>query len=447
MATITSSPASGPLRVSAQNPRYFADPAGKIVYLTGAHTWTNLVDMGETDPPPLFDWDAYLDFLTEHNHNFVRLWAWDLTIWDTTANGEHRTHFCTPHPWPRTGPALALDGKPQFDLSRFNETFFDRLRVRVESARQRGIYVSIMLFEGWGLQFVRNGWHAHPLHPDNNVNGIGSAVSDDGRGVEIHELKDPAVTAVHEAYVRKVVDTVNDLDNVLYEISNENHPPSTQWQYHMIRFIHEYERAKPQQHPVGMTFQHEGGSNQTLFDSPADWISPGSDGGYREDPPAADGTKVIIDDTDHLWGIGGNVGWVWKSLCRGLNPIFMDPYDGTILGTDSQWEPMRQALGHVRAVADRLPLAAMTPHNELASTGYCLAQPGAEYLIYAPEGGEVTVDLTAATGELTVEWFYPSTGEAAPSKSVKGEAKRALAAPFAGEAALYLYQGAPGGRK
>ena len=29
------------------------------------------------------------------------------------------------------------------------------------------------------------------------------------------------MTALQEAYVRKVIDTVNDLDNVLYEITNE----------------------------------------------------------------------------------------------------------------------------------------------------------------------------------------------------------------------------------
>lgn len=44
-------PASGPLRVSAVNPRYFADGTGHIVYLTGTHTWNNLQDMGPADPP------------------------------------------------------------------------------------------------------------------------------------------------------------------------------------------------------------------------------------------------------------------------------------------------------------------------------------------------------------------------------------------------------------
>jgi len=40
--------------------------------------------------------------------------------------------------------------------------------------------------------------------------------------LETHSLLDPTVIALQEAYVRQVVDAVNDLDNVLYEISNES---------------------------------------------------------------------------------------------------------------------------------------------------------------------------------------------------------------------------------
>lgn len=72
-------PAAGPLRVSQENPRYFADPSGKVVFLAGSHTWPSLRDMGETDPPQPFDWRGYLDFLTQRHHNFIRLWSWDLS--------------------------------------------------------------------------------------------------------------------------------------------------------------------------------------------------------------------------------------------------------------------------------------------------------------------------------------------------------------------------------
>ena len=130
----------------------------------------------------------------------------------------------------------------------------------------------------------------------------------------------------------------------------------------MIRFIKDYERTKPQQHPVGMTFQYKGGSNQTLFDSPADWVSPNPDGGYRDDPPPADGRKVVLNDTDHLWGIGGNLAWVWKSFTRGYNPIFMDPYDGDVLGNrfDPKWDPIRRSMGYTLRYARRMDLAQST---------------------------------------------------------------------------------------
>ncbi|MBI2506154.1 MAG: hypothetical protein HYW07_23305 [Candidatus Latescibacteria bacterium] len=432
--------AAGPLRVHPDNPRYFTDGSGRAILLVGSHTWNNLQDMGETDPPPAFDWEVYLDFLGRYNHNFVRLWRWELAIWDTRANQENRRHFCAPHPWVRTGPGTALDGKPRFDLAHFDDAYFARLRQRVMSAREHGIYVSIMLFEGWGLQFVEDGWRAHPFNPGNNVNGVNGDPNGEGKGLEVHELVDPAVRAVQEAYVRKVIDTVNDLDNALYEISNENHPPSTEWQYHLVRFIHDYERTLPKQHPVGMTFQYQGGLNQTLFDSPADWISPNPEGGYNEAPPAADGSKVILSDTDHLWGIGGTRAWVWKSFCRGMNPIFMDPYDGAILKTDPQWEPVRRALGYARGLADRIDLAHLQPMSDLASTGFCLAKPGEEYVVYLPEPAEVTVDVTAAPGKLNVEWTNASTGETIPAAPIDGGGKVPLGCPVAGDALVRLFR-------
>jgi len=130
----------------------------------------------------------------------------------------------------------------------------------------------------------------------------------------------------------------------------------------MIDFVKSYEATKPFSHPVGMTFRHMGGTNAELFDSPADWISPNPEGGYRDNPPVADGSKVIISDTDHLWGIGGSQSWVWKSFLRGLNPIYMDPYD------DRGDESVRLSMGRTLMIANRIDLVSMLPHSELAST-------------------------------------------------------------------------------
>src|SRR5262245_13182662 len=151
-------PATGPLRRSEANPRYFADGSGRPVLLAGSHNWHNFQDNGHRlpesqDPPPEFDYDAYLDFLDKHDHNFFRLWRWEAPKW-TDAQPRGVIKYCRPHPWKRPGPGLAADGKPRFDLSAFDPEYFDRLRERVIKARDRGIYVSVMLFEGWELQFT-----------------------------------------------------------------------------------------------------------------------------------------------------------------------------------------------------------------------------------------------------------------------------------------------------
>jgi CubicO group peptidase (beta-lactamase class C family) len=432
----------GPLAVGPQNARYFQNTAdGEIVYLTGSHTWANLVDIGPSDPPLQFDYHAYIDWMATLNHNFMRLWTWELVSWDTKGNGEGKHHTAAPHPYARTGPGAALDGKPKFDLTKYDPAYFDRLHNRLAAARDRGIYVSVMLFEGWGPQFAPGAWEGHPFHPKNNVNGIDGDANGDGLGVEIHELGNRAVTELQQAYARKVIDTVNEFDNVLYEISNENHPPSTPWQYHMIRFIKEYERTKPQQHPVGMTFQYKGGENKTLFDSPADWVSPNPDGGYRDDPPAADGRKVVITDTDHLWGIGGNVAWVWKSFTRGHNPIFMDPYDGEVLGNglDAKWDPIRRSLGYTLRYARRMDLAKTRPSPDVASTKYCLAYPGNQYVVFKPADAGDSVTVKTEPGTYTYEWFDPIGGKqpSGGTRALTEEAAR-FSCPVQGDAVLFL---------
>ena len=154
----------------------------------------------------------------------------------------------------------------------------------------------------------------------------------------------------------------------------------------MINLIHSYESGKPKQHPVGMTSYNDT-NNADLFASPADWISPHSSASekYHTDPPAADGKKVIISDTDHEEGTKTDNRWVWKSFTRGLNTAAID---GKLNGLS--WPPgtnIRTALGQTRTYAEKINLASMIPEGDLASTDYALVNPGSEYLVYAPFGG------------------------------------------------------------
>jgi hypothetical protein len=419
--------AAGPLVVSAANPRYFtvASGDGKAVYLTGSHIWNNLHDgMGpgstcaaETEE---FDYDAYLGFLEERGHNFIRLWRWE-QFKSQAAAGDF--HLCmAPQPWPRTGPREATDGKPRFDLDRFDQTFFDRLRERVMTAGNRGMYVDVMFFEGWALHLSPEPDHVegHPFHAANNVNGIGITSIVDYQVLPL----DPRVQALQDAYIRKVVDALHDLPNVLWEVVNESsgggsvdpvfaetlgqpaNPEwgdSTEWQYWVIDSVKRYEEERGSDaHPIGMTMQfpvpEQTKVNAPLFEGRAEWISPGYDdeifanGGHPaapgspqsrwlEDPPPSDGTKIVISDTDHFAPGRGDALWAWKSFLRGHHPILMD--FGLIGGVTppepsadpmpfDAFEPARYAMGDTRRFAERIGLIEMEPRGDLTSTRFAL---------------------------------------------------------------------------
>ncbi|MBS0170106.1 MAG: DUF4038 domain-containing protein [Nitrospira sp.] len=448
----------GPLRQSTENPRYFADADNRIVYVTGSHTWENFQDVTQT-----FDYPAYLDRLTSLHHNFIRLWVTESIHSDGgwLMNPVPNTNGVAPLPYLRTGPGLALDGRPRLDLSRFNPAYFERLRARVKQAGERGIYVSVMFFQGFSV-VTPGGWKAHPLNGGNNVNGIDGDANGDGLGLEVHRTPGPSVLQIQEAYVRQVLETLHDLDNVLYEVVNEARPESVDWQYHFIRFIKRFERERGfMVHPVGMTFfqlgEFGGGDNRTLFDSEADWISPGGYTKYARNPPATDGRHVQVLDTDHIHGIGGDQEYVWESFMRGYNPIYMDPFDavheltiGEPVLNEPQHERARVAMGQARRWADRLNLKHVTPQGELASTGYCLADQGGEYLIYIPASGAtgetgdgkatrpVTVNLAGESGLFTIEWIELETGRTKQEDMLVGGGERMLTVPFPQSVLLYL---------
>jgi hypothetical protein len=465
-----------PLSILPSNPRYFTNDGEHAIYLTGSHTWANLQDIGLADDPP-FPYTDYLDFMQSFGHNFMRFWMFEQPEGASWTAARILFH---PLPWSRCGAGLANDGLPKFDLTAFNEDYFERMRKRIIQAGERGIYCAIMLFQGWSLHKTSanygDPWPFHPFNAANNVNGVDIPYTrvDDDEHPCLHSTLNLDALAHQEAYVRKVIDTVGNLDNVLYEIINEG--GATEWQYHMIDLIHDIERSRAKQHPVGMTHRIAPRQfNSDLFDSPADWISPAKEPqdwlypgstlleDYQNDPPANAGRKVIINDTDHLWGHGGNPQWVWKSFTRGHHPIFMDPWWPLYIESDPKvtpwtfvggvtkdqrdypdWHPTRRAMGDTLRYANKMNLAAMTPRPELVSSRYCLANPGHEYLIYLPEGGSVTINLRGGSGPFQVEWFLPRVNRTFPGAyPLAGGDYAVTTAPFTGDAVLYLKSTAP----
>jgi len=208
------------------------------------------------------------------------------------------------------------------------------------------------------------------------------------------------------------------------------------------------------------------------LDSRAEWISPGYDdevfagGGHPmapgspqsrwlEDPPAADGRKVVISDTDHYAPGRGDALWAWRSFLRGHHPILMDfgiiggvnPPDPSAGGPMSYaaFEPARWAMGDTLRFAERMNLIQMRPRDDLSSTGYTLANPGQEYLVLQPNEVDGPFTVLLEPGTYTVEWFSIQGRETVPghTRTVENSTATSFSPPSetSGPTVLYLKVG------
>ena len=381
----------------------------------------------------------------------------------------------SPVQYSRPGPGNAQDGNPKFDVTIFDQSYFDRMRARVIAAGNAGIYVSIMMFNGWGLwdkgSAGTNPWTYHPFNSLNNINSIDGDPSSTGKGLLTHGITIMAILNLQKAYVAKVIDTVNDCGNVLYEICNEDDPGSDRvsFQNAIISYIGTYEAGKPKQHPRGMTTLWNAvvGFHQTsCYSSSAEWVSPngGTVGGTNIDPagntidgepPVNDGSvfspqKVVLVDTDHTRPATATIDvWVWKAFLHAYNVIHMDGLSGTTItgrdGTDNVPSAggsaaMRRAMTQIASYAARCNLKTLLPHSSLISLspGYCSANSGTQYLALAPSGGTFTVNLFAAAGvNLTVEWLKISDGTVnTPANVAGGSSAQSFTSPFSTNASV-----------
>lgn len=64
----------------------------------------------------------------------------------------------------------------------------------------------------------------------------------------------------------------------------------------------------------------------------------------------------------------------------------------------------------MRMITDKMNIFTCEPHNDLLSDrdsneAYCIANPGKEYAVYFPDGGEVTLDIGSLKKPAAVRWL------------------------------------------
>jgi hypothetical protein len=101
---------------------------------------------------------------------------------------------------------------------------------------------------------------------------------------------------------------------------------------------------------------------------------------------------------------------------------------------------LARQLGYLYDFTVRLTaLGRMTPRRDLINApNLCLAEPGAEYVVYAPESGNVELNLTRDAAALAGEWLNPRTGARQSLGAVKGGLTLRQECPGSGDWVLHL---------
>ncbi len=406
----------GLLQRHPTNPRVFTDGTVdpdtgecKAIILTGSHHWSNVQQyLGEGNPdnpnwPNSNDWDDlwYLDNIVLLGHNFMRGWIWEDDYYEPTVYFDTDTDTAA----------------YQYDLNVVNPDYIQKLDTLADEAASKGVYLSVLLFQGWSLRGDEEfrdpaPWctptgtppdcsqdKGHPYQETRNVNAIDGDAEGDDDGHEVHVLPHPDnVFDLQLAYAKTIVDALNHHDNIIWEITNESPLDSWQWQYDLIDEIRDYEATMKtadsppedyKRHLIWMSCSRADDSssatgNAFLADAgnTADIVSPCGDAGegYKSDtnvdPPELspqDQHHLSIFDTDHLSPIDAVPEFVWKSMLRGYHPIFMDLsyhldwWDGNRnwTPTDPQWGEIKSSLEAVQKVLDgRVDMARMAPQKK-----------------------------------------------------------------------------------
>jgi hypothetical protein len=238
------------LRLHPDNPHYYEYGGKPRVLITSAEHYGAVLNAA-------FNYVRYLDTLRADGLNLTRVFAGlyrerpdDFGIANNTLAPTPALYIA---PFPRSDTPGALDGLNKFDLSRWNEAWVERLRDFVSQAARRGIVVEVTLF---CVYYRDHMWEASPLHPRNNLEGLAEGAP---RG-EALTLKHAPLVKVQEGFVRKVIEALNEFDNVLYEICNEPYATGApdDWQRHIGRTIAAAEARLPKRHLIAQNIANNG---------------------------------------------------------------------------------------------------------------------------------------------------------------------------------------------
>jgi hypothetical protein len=421
--------ASQPISLHPQNPHYFLFRGKPTVLITSAEHYGAVLNLD-------FDYVPYLDELRANGFNLTRTFTGAYVEDPTSFNITNNTLAPKPGrficPWARSSEPGYANGGNKFDLTKWDDAYFKRLKDFVRQAGRRGVVVELVLFCPY---YGDREWALSPLNARNNVNGIGNV-----HRTEVLTMKHKNLVSVQEAMVRKIVTELNEFDNLYYEICNEPYfgGVTLEWQEHIAKVIHETENSLPNKHLIAQNIAN----GSVKIEKPNPLVSIFNF--HYSNPPDSVAlnyhlNRVIAFDETGFKGIQDRPyrtdGWEFiiagGGVYNNLDYSFTTSHErGTFVLPESQpgggGPELRKQLKILKDFINSFDFIRMKPDNSVikggvpnGATARALVEHGRAYAIYIKEGTQANLVVELPKGTYRAEWLNPRTGQIEKSERLQ----------------------------
>ncbi len=449
---------AAPIRVDDLNHHYFRYKGKTTVLITSGEHYGAVINAD-------FDGSKYLDTLQRDGLNYTRLFAGSYIEVPGKSFGIRKNTLAPLAgrllvPWARSNEPGYAGGGNRFDLDRWDERYFARLRRFLSEAEERGIIVEITLFSS---QYGDAQWALSAFNAKNNVNHT-AAIG----WKSINTLDNGNLLGYQELYTRKLVREANPFPNVLFEIQNEpwsdhgvlvdainpylpmpqraRYPNSVDvadaaslaWQKRVAQWIMAEEAGLPNEHLIAQ--------NYCNFRFPVDTTIPGVGiiNFHYAYPDAAIlnyglGKALAYDETGFLgqsddaylrqaWNFMLSGGSTFDSLDYSFTPGREDGSEIEPNGPGGGSPVLRKQLGILHAFLDKLPLVEMRPdaHTAVHGAGVevrMLSGSKGVYAAYLDGKGPSRISLDLPIGSYRGEWMDTETGAITQIPELRGNGR------------------------
>jgi len=445
--------AAEPIRLHSDNPHYFFWRGKPTILVTAGEHYGAVLNLD-------FDYARYLDELKANGLNLTRTFSGTYREVSGSFNIVGNTLAPSPDrfvcPWARSDTPGASDGRNKFDLTKWDERYFARLKDFIKQAGERGIVVELVLF---CTMYDDTFWKASPMNVVNNVNGIGAVARN-----EVYNAKDTNLLSIQVGVVRKLVTELNAFDNLYYEVCNEPYERgglTKEWNARIIAAIAETEASLPAKHLIAQGFPPVSNPINDLDPrvSILNFHAAKPDHvrlNYGSNRVIAYDETGGSDRSDRLYRTQG-----WDFLIAGggvydhLDFSFTSSRsDGSAVplpdGTPGGGGPeLRRQLGILKLFMEGFDFVRMKPSNEIIRSNHitgtkvtvrALAEAGKAYALYLNGGTEATLELDIPAGAYKAEWLNTKNGkiDRADTFTHTGGPRPIMSPPYSEDIALRL---------